>query len=101
MKRKNNFIPPLIVTGLLWFAAILFVFATEPEKIVNQIVLLIIIYFALFFTFGIVLGSKRRGAIVSGMLLSFLIIAYFGAGSIVNFLLLAGISIALERLTSA
>ncbi|RJR28572.1 hypothetical protein C4564_05035 [Candidatus Microgenomates bacterium] len=101
MRRKYNYVSALIITGLLWLVAILLVFATEPEKIVNQIVLLIIVYFALFFTFGIVLGSKRRGAIVSGMLLSFLIIAYFGAGSVVNFLLLVGVSIALERLTSA
>lgn len=100
IERKRSFVPTLVTTGLLWFMCISIIFATEPEKLPNQLVFILVLFLALFFTFTIIFTNKRRGVIASLAVVIFLVLSYFGVGSILNFLLVAGIAFALERLTA-
>ncbi len=95
-KRRKNFLPTIIVTILFWLVIGYLLYFIDPENFGAVPVLFTLIFFALLFTFSIILANTRRGLLTSLGLTIFLILRYFGVGNILNLALLAGVVLAVE-----
>ncbi|OGY09943.1 MAG: hypothetical protein A2782_04545 [Candidatus Blackburnbacteria bacterium RIFCSPHIGHO2_01_FULL_43_15b] len=96
IRRNRNFLPALIL-GLIFLSLwLLMFFFVLPEGLFLILVFLILLFFWLFFISSLLLGNTRLGLFLGTGVLIFLGISYYGAGTWLNFLLIAGILIALE-----
>lgn len=94
IKDRKNFLPGLLLTLSLWLSLAGMIYLTDPD--VSWFVLLFfgILFFALLFTFSIILTGAKRGLIAATALIFFLVLRYFGVGNLLNGLLIAGVAIA-------
>ena len=94
VRERKNFLPSLMIMGLLWTTLGAIVYFTDPD--VSWFVLLFfgILFFALLFTFSIVLTGAKKGLIAATTLVLFLVLRYFGVGNLLNGLLISGVAIA-------
>ena len=95
LKRKN-FLPTLVLTLLLWIATVFLIYAVDPFSLGAIPGFFGMIFLSLLFTFALLFSNSRRGFIAATALSMFLFLRYLGIGNILNFLLLAGIAIAIE-----
>jgi hypothetical protein len=96
IRLRKNFLPTLMVIVFLWGMVATIVYFGDPEASGILVLFFFIIFLASLFTASTILSNTRRGVITSAALTSFLILRYFGVGSILNFFLIAGISVAFE-----
>ncbi len=94
--RRKNFFPTLILTILLWAAAGALIYFVEPDTFGAIPAFFMTIFFALLFTFSTLFANTRRGFLTALALTIFLILRYLGVGNILNFLLIAGLTIIIE-----
>lgn len=94
IKERKNFLPSLLITILLWACLGLVVYFTSPDTIGFVPLFFGLVFFALLFTFSLILATARRGLIVSLAITLFLILRYFGIGNFLNGFLIAGVAIA-------
>ena len=79
------------------------IFFVEPEMIKDipfkdsYLPFFFNLFFALFFTLAVIFGNSRRGFLVSFGISLFLFLRPFGLGNLLNFLLLAGVTILFDQ----
>jgi bacteriorhodopsin len=96
VKLRKSFLPTFIITVILWLGVFGIIYFIDPHENGAIPLFFVAILFALFFTLSIVLINSRRGFISALAITLFIVLRYFGLGNLLNFLLLAGISIAME-----
>lgn len=95
-KLRKNFLPTLILTIALWVAVACLVYFVEPGTLGAIPIFFAVIFFVLLFTFSTLFANTRRGLLTALAITIFLILRYLGVGNILNFLLIAGLTITLE-----
>lgn len=95
LKRKN-FLPSLILTIILWIALGAVTYFVDPQTFGAIYLFFLLVFFSLLFTFSLILGSTRRGLILSVSLTLFLILRYFGIGNILNLVLILALGLVAE-----
>lgn len=95
LKRKN-FLPSLIFTIILWIGLGLVTYFVDPQTFGAIYLFFLLVFFSLLFTFSLILGSTRRGLILSVSLTVFLIFGYFGIGNILNLVLVLALGLTAE-----
>ncbi|HJX59370.1 hypothetical protein A2V61_03825 [Candidatus Woesebacteria bacterium RBG_19FT_COMBO_47_8] len=96
IRERKNFFPTLAVTILLWIALFGLVYFVEPDTFGAFFVFFALVFFALLFTFSTAFANSRRGLLTASALTLFLILRSLGVGHIINFLLIAGVTISIE-----
>lgn len=96
VKLRKNFLLTFIITILLWLGTAGTVYFIDPFETGAILIFFIVTFFALFFTSSIIFINSRRGFITSSGIIIFLLLRYFGLGNILNFLLIAGVCLAVE-----
>ncbi len=94
--RRKNFLPTLVLTLLLWIATGFLIYAVDPFSFGAVPAFFCLVFLSLLFTFALLFSNSRRGFVAAGALSIFLFLRYLGIGNILNFLLLAGIAVAIE-----
>lgn len=95
LKRKN-FLPSLIFTIILWAGLGMVTYFVDPSTFGAIYLFFLLVFFSLLFTFALLLGSTRRGLILSSAITAFLILRYFGVGNILNLVLVLALGITAE-----
>jgi hypothetical protein len=95
LKRKN-FLPSLIFTIILWVALGAVAYFVDPSTFGAIYLFFLLVFFSLLFTFSLLLGSTRKGLILSISLTIFLILRYFGVGNILNLVLILALGVTAE-----
>lgn len=95
LKRKN-FLPSLIFTIILWAGLGVVTYFVDPQTFGAIYLFFLLVFFSLLFTFSLILGSSRRGLILSISLTLFLILRYFGIGNILNLVLILALGLVAE-----
>lgn len=96
VKLRKSFLPTFIITILLWLGVFGIIYFIDPHERGAVPLFFIATLFVLFFTLSIVFINSRRGFIAALAITLFVVLRYFGLGNLLNFLLLAGIGVALE-----
>lgn len=102
-KRRKNYLPTLVLTLVLWLLWGGLIYFVEPELVTNFLIphaylpFFMLFWPASFLTLAIVLGNSRRGFLVSLGLVLFLGLRLVQLGNVLNFLLILGILIAVDR----
>lgn len=96
IKNRKNFLPTLAITIFLWLLLAGLVYLADPDIFGMAVLFFVLIFFALLFTFSLVLANAKRGIIIATGITLFLIFRYFGIGNLLNGLLIAGITLACE-----
>ena len=96
LKLRKNFLPTLIAITVLWGSLGMLVYFVDPYKFGSVILFFILLFFATFFTFSMLLANSRRGAIFAVIITLFMFLKYIGVGSLLNLLLLTGLALTLE-----
>ncbi len=95
-KIRRKIIINLTVIFLLWGSVCFVVYFVDPSSFGTIPLLLSLIFLATFFTTSIVFTNKRRGFLAALTLILFLILRLYGAGNIINFLLITALAITVE-----
>ncbi len=95
-KKRKNFLPTLISTGIIWIILILFVLFVDPYSTAAVPLFFFFSFLATLFLFSLIFVNTRRGFLASLGIVVFLILLYFGIGSVHNLLLIFGILIVIE-----
>ncbi len=95
-KKRKNFLPTLIITTTLWLTIIALVYLVSPTNYTAVPLFFVFLFFALLFTFSLVLANARRGFIISVGIVFFLVLRYLGVGHVVNLLLITAVAITIE-----
>ncbi len=96
IQNRKNFLPTIVWTIVFWIFVAGVVLFLDPDIFGVAIIFFIVLFFALLFSFSIILANTRRGLIAACALTLFLILRYFGIGNLLNGLLLAGVTLASE-----
>ena len=95
LKRKN-FLPSLIATLVLWAILALTIYFLDPFTVGALPLFFILVFFCLLFTSSLLFGNTRRGLVLTFALTIFLFLRYLGVGNLLNFILIAGLSLTIE-----
>jgi hypothetical protein len=95
-KKRNNFLPTLVVILLLWVGVGFMVYFTNPDKPLVVPLFFLVFFLALLFTFSTLFANTRRGFLSSFAITFFLLLRYFGVGNLINLLLLGGLIVTAE-----
>ncbi|MBU1085662.1 MAG: hypothetical protein ABIJ43_05735 [Candidatus Beckwithbacteria bacterium] len=102
-KRRKNYLPSLILVIVLWCFLAGMIFYIEPELIKDVLVkgfylpFFILFIPTIFLTLALILGNTKQGLLIAVGLGVFLILRIFELGNALNFLLIIGIVIAIDR----
>jgi len=106
-KRRKNYLPTLVTMVILWGLLGGLVYWVEP-KLVKDILIegLYLPFFllflpAIFLTLAVILGNTKRGLLISLGLTGMLILKVYEIENWLNFILVAGIVVAVDRYLSA
>ena len=100
--RRKNFFPTLILIIVFWTITIVIIGFTEPDLIKDLIIpnsyliFFLSLFGALFFTLSILLVNSRRGFLISGGIILFLILRLYRLGNLLNLVLVGGLTLALD-----
>jgi hypothetical protein len=95
-RKRKNFLPTLIITVTLWLTTLALIFFVTPTNYAAIPLFFVLLFFALLFTFSLILANARRGLIASTGITFFLLLRYLGVGHIVNLLLIVAVVITVE-----
>lgn len=107
LKRRKNYLPTLVLILILWFLLALMIFLIEPELIKDVIIPgLYLPFFGLFFpavflSLAIILNNSQRGFLISLGLTAILILKIYRLDNWLNFILVGGILITVDRYLSS
>jgi len=94
--RRKNFTVSFLLLILLWVSIPLIIFFVDPGTPWSIPLFIIVIFFALTFTFSFLLIHTRRGVLLGSVFTLFLILQYYGVGSAINFILIAALAGVIE-----
>jgi len=97
IKRRKNFFPTLVITILLWISILLIVFFMDPFTPGVLPLLFFLLFLSLIFSLSIIFEDSKRGLIFSLAIIFFLILRFMGLGNPINFLLILGVAISLDK----
>jgi len=96
VRRRKNFLPTFILAiffWLVWLGVLLFF---TPESLLMIAVFFLLLFLALFFTLSLLFANSRRGFLVAGGIILFLILRWQELGNILNTILLMVTILTLE-----
>lgn len=102
-RRRQNYLPTLVLITVLWALLALMLIRVEPELVRDILIPGIYLpFFALFFpavlfSAAIIWGSSRRGLLTAAGATVFLLLRLFDLGNSLNLILILGILIAVDR----
>jgi hypothetical protein len=94
--RRSSLLPSALVIMFLWFCVGAVVATVDPLTKGALPLFFILIFLALLFSLSILLRSRRRGAITTIAIISFLLLRYMGVGTLLNLILIIATAIAFE-----
>lgn len=95
-KQRKNYLPALIISIVLWLSIFYTLYHIDPNSFAVILFFLIQLFLALLFTFSLLLASIRRGLLIAGGSVFFLLLKYIGVGNVLNFILIFSIIIVIE-----
>lgn len=91
LKLRKNFLPTLVVIGLLWTGITFVVYFIDPSSPGVAVLFFVLIFFAFLFTFATIFANTRRGLLASFGITLFLLLRYLGVGNVLNAILILGL----------
>lgn len=101
--QRKSYLPSLILALVLWGLLFSLVFYVEPTMVKDilfknlYLPFFLILLPASFVILSLIFGSSKRGFLITMGLVIFLMLRIFELGNILNFSLIAGIVMALDR----
>lgn len=102
-RRRNHYLPALILILVLWTLLALMLIFVEPELIQNILIpgiylpFFLLFFPAVFFPAALLWGNSRRGLLTAAGVSVFLLLRVFGLGNSLNLVLILGILVAVDR----
>jgi len=96
IKFRKNFLPTLLITGILSLAIFYLIFYVDPESFGAVVLFFILTFLFLLFIFSTLFANTRRGVIASFTLVLYLVLRYYGIGHILNLALIIGLALTAE-----
>lgn len=103
IQRRKNFLPTIILILVLWLTLGLMVFNIDPSLVKDIVIPGLYLPFWLIFlpaswlTLAMIFGNTKRAFIVTAGLTVLMILRIYNLGNILNLILVAGITIAIDR----
>ncbi len=94
--RRKNFTVSFLLLILLWVSIPLLIIFVDPSTPWSVPVFIGIVFVALTFTFSFLLINSRRGILIGSVCTIFLILRFYGLGSLINFALVAALAGVIE-----
>lgn len=98
---RKNFLASFFVSLLLWLSWLTIFFFVPPEYTALPFVFLVLTFLAVLFTTALVFANTRRGLLIAGGMVVFMVLRYFEIGNYLNLLLLAGLLLSIEYYLSS
>lgn len=96
LKNRRGYLASIVVAGLFWLGLTLMIFFMDPHASGALYIFFVLLFLSIFFTASLILNHSRRGLLIAIVITLFAILKSLGVGSIINFVLLAGVAVAIE-----
>lgn len=103
IQRRKNYLPTIILIIVLWLLLGLMIYEVEPILVKDIIVpglylpFWLIFFPATWLTLALIFGNTKRAFIATTGLTAMMILRIYNLGNILNLILVAGITIAIDR----
>lgn len=88
--------PTFFIIVILWLSIFSLVYFVSPDTSGAIVLLFVLTFLALLFTFATLFINTRRGLLIALSLTLFIVLRYFGIGSLLNLFLILGIAGSIE-----
>ena len=95
-RARKNFLPTLVVISILWGLIALIIYTVDPISTGAVPLFFCLLFVALIFTMSTIYANTRRGILTSIVITLFMVLKYFGIGSLLNLFLIAGLAFSIE-----
>jgi len=92
IKRRKNFLPPLILAIIFWGIWVWFVYSFPPDNNLLIFIFYILLFLAAFFTMALVFANSKMGVTTAIWFIFILVFRYFKISNLLNLSLLTVIS---------
>lgn len=96
VRLRKNFFLTVLITLFLWCIWALIFLLVPPEYFLMPAVFLVITFLGVLFPSSLVFANTRRGLLVAGGVVLFMLFNFLGFGNYLNLILLTGIIISFE-----
>ena len=102
-KRRKNYLPSLVLVLVLWGLLLAMIVYVEPVLVKDILIPGLYLPFfmlfmpASFLTLALMMANTRRGLLASLGITGFLVLRVYELGNVLNFLLITGMVIAIDR----
>lgn len=96
LKKRKNALPALIIIILGWFCLFYLIYFVDPASFLALVIFFFLTFVVLLFTISTIFTNSRIGLIWSGLIVIFLLMRFWGIGTILNLILIFCIGVVIE-----